>query len=71
MEPPNPVAATMLPPARAGNGRSGFDTALHWGQRGFMKGASRGRQHKEQQAVALWIQQPGLSAERFLPRRIF
>ena len=40
MEPPNPVAATMLPPARAGNGRSGFDTALHCGQRGFMKGAS-------------------------------
>ena len=38
MEPPNPVAATMLPPARAGNGRSGFDTALHGRQWPFMKG---------------------------------
>jgi putative copper export protein len=34
-------------------------------------GASRGRQHHQQQAVSLRIQQPGLSAERFLPRRIF
>ena len=42
MEPPNPVAATMLPPARAGNGCSTFDTALHCGQRGFMKPASPG-----------------------------
>ena len=36
MEPPNPVAAAMLPPARAGNGCSGFDTALHRGQSVFM-----------------------------------
>ena len=42
MEPPNPVAATMLPLARAGNGCSGFDTGQHFWQRGFMKGASPG-----------------------------
>jgi len=42
MEPPNPVAATMDPPTDACNGCSGFDTALHWGQRGFMKPASPG-----------------------------
>ena len=40
MEPPNPDAATMLPPARTGNGCSGFDTAQHLWQRGFMKPAS-------------------------------
>jgi hypothetical protein len=40
MEPPNPVAATMGPAAGASKGRSPFDTALHLGQRGFMKGAS-------------------------------
>ena len=27
-------------------------------------------EHEQQQAVALRVQQPGLSAERFLPRRI-
>ncbi len=41
MEPPNPVETTMGPPTGASNGCSTFDTALHCGQRGFMKGASR------------------------------
>jgi hypothetical protein len=41
MEPPNPDADTMGLPAGARNGHSRFDTALHRGQRGFMKGASR------------------------------
>jgi hypothetical protein len=41
-EPPNVDADTMGLPTGARNGRRGFDTALHRGQRGFMKGASRG-----------------------------
>jgi hypothetical protein len=38
VEPPNPDAATMGRLTGASNGRSGFDTALHRGQRRFMKG---------------------------------
>ena len=34
------------------------------------RAASRGRQHQQQQTVALRVEQPGLGAERFLPRRI-
>jgi hypothetical protein len=40
VEPPNPVATTMGPPAAASKGRSTFDTALHPRQWGFMEGAS-------------------------------
>jgi hypothetical protein len=36
----------------------------------LQRGLSRGRQHQQQQAVALRVQQPGLGAERFLPWRI-
>jgi len=34
------------------------------------QGGALGRQHEQQQAVALWVQQPGLGAKRFLARRI-
>ena len=40
MEPPNPVAATMLPTPGASEGCSTSDTGLQGRQRGFMKGAS-------------------------------
>ena len=39
MEPPNPDAATLGPHSGASKGCSTSDTALHRGQRGFMKGA--------------------------------
>ncbi len=40
MEPPNPVAATMVPAKGASKDCSTSDTGLHLGQWGFMKGAS-------------------------------
>jgi hypothetical protein len=40
VEPPNVDAVTLGPPTGACKGRSRFDTALHRGQRGFMKRAS-------------------------------
>jgi hypothetical protein len=55
-----------MQPSSGRDSRSGFVVLV-----ALQRRLSRGRQNQQQQAVALRIQQPGLSAERFLPRRIF